>query len=360
VKVGIVGLPNAGKSTLFSALTGVQAQAANYPFTTIDPNVAIVPVPDERLEAVAATVKAMPVVHETIEFHDIAGLVRGAHSGEGLGNKFLGNIRETDAIVHVVRAHGDPNVVHPEGRIDPLADIETVETELVYADLEQAERRLERVVKQARSGDKTAIAEEAWLRAVIAALQEGRWARAVPPPSEAPDALRNLSPLTGKPVLYVVNVGEGDEDELPLDVVEHARATGAAVVPISARIEAELAELPDDEAHAMREDLGAGESGLGRVIRAAFELLELISFFTAGEGKEARAHAIRRGTTVYDAAGKVHTDIQKGFVRAEVVSWNVLVDAGGYAGAREKGLLRIEGRDYLMQDGDVITIRFSP
>ena len=360
MKVGIVGLPNAGKSTLFSALTGVQAQAANYPFTTIDPNVAIVPVPDERLDAVAATVKATPIVHETIEFHDIAGLVRGAHAGEGLGNKFLANIRETDAIVHVVRAHEDPNVVHPEGRVEPLADIETVETELVYADLEQAERRLERVVKQARSGDRAAIAEEAWLREVIAALQVGRWARTVAPPAEAPDALRNLSPLTGKPVLYVVNVGEGDEDELPGAVVEHAAATKAGVVPISARIEAELAELPEDEAQAMREDLGAGESGLGRVIRAAFELLELISFFTAGEAKEARAHAIRRGTTVYEAAGEVHSDIQKGFVRAEVVSWNVLVDSAGYAGAREKGLLRIEGRDYLMQDGDVITVRFTP
>jgi len=359
VKVGIVGMPNAGKSTLFSALTGVQAQAANYPFTTIDPNVAIVPVPDPRLDGVAATVGATPVVHETIEFHDIAGLVRGAHAGEGLGNKFLANIRETDAIVHVVRAHHDPNVVHPEGRVDPLPDIETIETELVYADLEQAERRLERVVKQARSGDKAAIAEEAWLRDVVAALQEGRWARTVPPPAEAPDALRNLFPLTGKPVLYVVNVGEGDE-EVPSAVAEHAAATGAVVVPISARLESELGELPDDEAQAMRDELGAGESGLGRLIRAAFELLHLISFFTAGEGKEARAHAIPRGTTVYEAAGKVHTDIQKGFVRAEVVAWDVLVDSGGYAGARDKGLLRIEGRDYLMQDGDVITVRFTP
>jgi ribosome-binding ATPase len=359
VKVGIVGLPNAGKSTLFSALTGVQAQAANYPFTTIDPNVAVVPVPDDRLERVADIVGAAPVVHETIEFHDIAGLVRGAHSGEGLGNKFLANIRETDAIVHVVRAHDDPNVVHPDGRVDPLADIETVETELVYADLEQAERRFERVVKQARSGDRAAVAEVAWLREVIAALQAGRWARNVPPPGEAPDALRSLSPLTGKPVLYVVNVGEGD-DELPATVVDHAAATGAAVVPISARIEAELAELPEDEEQAMREDLGAGESGLGRVIRAAFALLELISFFTAGEGTEARAHAIRHGTTAYEAAGEVHTDIQRGFVRAEVVPWNVLVDAGGYSGARDRGLLRIEGRDYPMQDGDVITVRFTP
>src|SRR4051812_4097118 len=241
VKVGIVGLPNAGKSTLFSALTGVQAQAANYPFTTIDPNVAIVPVPDERLDAVAATLGSTPITYETIEFHDIAGLVRGAHSGEGLGNRFLANIREVDAIVHVVRAHADPNVVHPEGRVDPATDIETIETELVYADLEQSERRLERVVKQARSGEKAAIAEEAWLREVIAALQEGRWTRTVPAPADAPEALRNLWPLTGKPVLYVVNVGEGDEEAIPPVVAEHAAKTGAAVVAISARIEAELA-----------------------------------------------------------------------------------------------------------------------
>jgi GTP-binding protein YchF len=260
----------------------------------------------------------------------------------------------------VVRAHEDPNVVHPEGRVDPAADIETIETELVFADLEQAERRLERVVKQARSGDKAAIAEEAWLREVIAALQEGRWARAVPPPAEAPDALRNLSPLTGKPVLYVVNVGEGDEGEIPESVAAHAAATAAGVVAVSARIEAELAELDAEEAAAMREDLGAGESGLGRVIRAAFELLQLISFFTAGEGKEAKAYAIPRGTTAYGAAGKIHTDIQRGFVRAEILSWQTLVEEGGYSGARDKGRLRIEGRDYVMQDGDVMTVRFTP
>ena len=359
MKVGIVGLPNAGKSTLFSALTGVQAQAANYPFTTIDPNVAVVPVPEPRLDALAVTLQATPIIYETIEFHDIAGLVRGAHAGEGLGNRFLGNIRETDAIVHVVRAHADPNVVHPEGRVDPLSDIEAVETELVFADLEQAERRLGRVVKQARSGETAAIAEEAWLREVVEALQAGRGARTVPPPPEAPEALRNLWPLTGKPVLYVVNVGEG-EDEVPPAVADYASATNALAVAVSARIEAELGELPDDEAQAMREDLGAGESGLGRVIRAAFELLDLISFFTAGEAREARAHAIPRGTTAYEAAGKVHSDIQRGFVRAEVVSSDVLIEAGGYAGARDKGLLRVEGRDYPMQDGDVITVRFTP
>lgn len=359
MKIGIVGMPNAGKSTLFSALTGVQAQAANYPFTTIDPNIAVVLVPDERLEWLARAIKATPVVPETIEFHDIAGLVRGAHSGEGLGNKFLANIRETDAIVHVVRAHADPNVIHPEGKVDPLSDIEAVETELVFADLEQAERRLERVDKQARSLDKAAIAEQGWLREVIAALQAGRWARTVAPPADAPEVVRNLPLLTSKPVLYVANVGEG-EDEVPAAIADHAARTGAVAVPISARIEAELNELPADEAQSMREDLGAGESGLARVIRAAFELLGLISFFTAGEGKEARAHAIPNGWTVWQAAGKVHTDIQKGFVRAEVTPWNVLVELGGYAAAREKGLQRVEGRDYVMRDGDVITIRFTP
>jgi GTP-binding protein YchF len=339
----------------------VQAQAANYPFTTIDPNVAIVPVPDDRLDAVAKTLGSTPLTYETIEFHDIAGLVRGAHSGEGLGNRFLANIREVDAIVHVVRAHGDPNVVHPEGRVDPAADIETIETELVFADLEQAERRHERVVKQARSGDKAAIAEEAWLREVVAALQAGRWARTVPGPAEAPNAMRDLSPLTGKPVLYVVNVGEGaGEDAIPPAVAEHAAATAAGVVAVSARIEAELAELDEEEAAAMREDLGAGESGLGRVIRAAFELLQLISFFTAGEAKEAKAYAIPRGTTAHGAAGKIHSDIQRGFVRAEILSWQTLVEEGGYAAARDKGQLRIEGRDYVMQDGDVMTVRFTP
>ena len=358
MKVGIVGLPNAGKSSLFNALTGAQAQAANYPFTTVEPNVAIVPVPEPRLDAVAATLGSTPITYETIEFHDIAGLVRGASEGEGLGNKFLGNIRETDAIVHVVRAHDDPNVVHPEGRVDPGADIDTIETELVYADLEQAERRLERVVKTARSGDKAAIAEERWLRELVEALQEGRWARTVPPPADAPDAVRLLQPLTAKPVLYLANVGEG-ETAVPPAVAEHATGAGAVAIALPVRMEAELSEMGED-ADAMRADLGVGESGLSMVIRGAFELLQLISFFTAGEGKEARAHAIPAGTTAWQAAGKVHTDIQRGFVRAEVVPWNVLVEQGGDAGARDRGLLRLVGRDYVMADGDVITVKFTP
>jgi ribosome-binding ATPase len=360
VRIGIVGLPNAGKSSLFNALTHAGASAASYPFTTVEPNVAVVAVPDDRLERVAETVGAAPVVHETIAFHDIAGLVRGASRGEGLGNRFLANIRETDAIVHVVRSHGDEQVPHPEGRVDPLADVETIETELLLADLEGAERRLERVARQAKSREPTAVAEEAWLRELIAALGEGRPARAVPPPDEAPDALRALGPLTAKPVLYVANEGEEGPFEPPPALVERARDEAAGVLAVSARLEAELNELDMAEAAAMREELGAPESGLARLIRAAFELLELISFFTAGEGKEARAHAVERGTTAWGAAGKIHTDIQRGFVRAEVIAWDELVAAGGYAATRERAALRLEGRDYELRDGDVMTVRFTP
>ena len=360
MRIGIVGLPNAGKSSLFNALTHAGASAASYPFTTVEPNVAVVAVPDDRLERVAETVGAAPVVHETIAFHDIAGLVRGASRGEGLGNRFLANIRETDAIVHVVRSHGDEQVPHPEGRVDPLADVETIETELLLADLEGAERRLERVARQAKSREPTAVAEEAWLRELIAALGQGRPARAVPPPDEAPDALRALGPLTAKPVLYVANEGEEGPFEPPPALVERARDEAAGVLAVSARLEAELAELDMAEAAAMREELGAPESGLARLIRAAFELLELISFFTAGEGKEARAHAVERGTTAWGAAGKIHTDIQRGFVRAEVIAWDELVAAGGYAATRERAALRLEGRDYELRDGDVMTVRFTP
>ncbi len=359
MKVGIVGLPNAGKSSLFSALTGVAAEAANYPFTTIEPNLAVVPVRDERLDAVAQTVRASKVVPDTITFHDIAGLVAGAHRGEGLGNRFLANIRETDALVHVVRVHQDPGVVHPEGRVDPLADIETVETELIYADLEQAERRLERVTRTARGGDRHAVAEEGWLRELIEALQAGRPARTVPPPADAPDAVVLLQPLSAKPVLYVANVDEGS-GEVPPELADYARSRGAAAVAVSARLEAELAELAPEEAATMRAELELSESGLDAIVRGAFALLELIAFFTAGEDKPAQSWHLRRGLSVWHAAGMIHSDIQRGFVRAEVIPWDALVDAGGYAGARDRGALRLEGRDYPVADGDVITVRFTP
>jgi GTP-binding protein YchF len=359
MRIGIVGMPNAGKSSLFNALTRAGVPAANYPFTTIEPNVAVVPVRDERLEQVASTVGASEIVWDTVDFHDIAGLVAGAHQGEGLGNRFLANIRETDAIVHVVRAHGDEGVVHPEGRVDPLRDVETIETELVLADLEQAERRVERVAKQARGGDRVAAAEERWLNTVIEELKGGRSARGVGVPEEAPNAARDLGSLTSKPVLFVANVDEGTE-VIPAEIAAHAAAQGAGAVAISSRIEAELAELGDEDAAAMRAELGLSESGLQRVVREAFALLHLIAFFTAGEGKPAQSWHLRQGLTAWHAAGEIHSDIQKGFVRAEVIGWRELVEAGRYARARERGTLRLEGRDYEMVDGDVITVKFTP
>jgi hypothetical protein len=361
-RIGIVGMPNAGKSSLFNALTKAGAEAANYPFTTIEPNVAVVPVADPRLDEVARTVGASEVVYDTIDFHDIAGLVAGAHQGEGLGNRFLANIRETDAIVHVVRAHGDAGVVHPEGSVDPRRDIDTIETELMMADLEQAERRLERVTRAARGGDRVALAEQGWLTEAIAALQAGRPVRTVPAPAEAPNAARELGSLTAKPVLFVANVDEGSE-EVPAELAAHAAAHGAAAVAVSSRIESELTELDEEDAAAMREELaiGAGaDSPLQRIVRGAFGLLHLIAFFTAGEGKPAQSWHLREGLTAWHAAGEIHSDIQQGFVRAEVIGWRELIEAGGYGAARERGTLRLEGRDYALADGDVITVKFTP
>ena len=307
----------------------------------------------------AETVGASKVVPDTIAFHDIAGLVAGAHRGEGLGNQFLANIRETDAIVHVVRAHRDENVVHPEGRVDPLADIDTIETELVYADLEQAERRLERVAKTAKSGDRHAIAEAAWLRELIEALQSGRPARTVPPPADAPDAMALLSAADRQAGPVRGQRRRGQRRGSARDR-RARRRPGARAVAVSARLEAELAELGDEDAAAMREDLGLAESSLQTVIRGAFSLLDLVAFFTAGEDKPAQSWHLRRGLSVWHAAGLIHSDIQRGFVRAEVVAWEELRDAGGYAGARDRGTLRLEGRDYVVADGDVITVKFTP
>ena len=356
MKVGIVGLPNAGKSTLFNALTSGGAQIGNYPFTTIEPNVAVAQVPDERLEAVAKTVKSSELVPATIDFHDIAGLVKGASEGEGLGNQFLASIRETDAICHVVRCHEDAGVVHPDGRVDPLADISTIETELILADYEQVERRIPRVGKQVKTGDKAALAEQAWLEAVKDALAAGRPARSVPVPEAAPDAVRNLGAITSKPILYVANVDE-ETAEVPEAVAAHANSVNAGSVAVSARIEGELAELDPEEAAEMRESYGVEGSGLARLVRAAYDLLELLTFFTAGEGKEAVARPLHRGATALEAAGTIHTEIMEAFIKAEAIGWAELVECGGYVAAREKGVLRVEGRDYVVRDGDVITIK---
>jgi GTP-binding protein YchF len=356
VKIGIVGLPNAGKSTLFNALTSGGAQVGNYPFTTIEPNVAVAAVPDSRLEAIAETVRSSELVPLTIEFHDIAGLVRGAAEGEGLGNQFLAAIRETDVICQVVRCHHSDGVPHPEGRIDPLGDVEAIETELLLADLEQTERRLERVTKQARSGDPAAVAERDWLERVAEALAAGRPARTVTVPEAAAEGPRLLQALTSKPVLYVANVDE-DDAEPPEELVAHADSVGAGLVAVSARIEGELAELSAEETAEMRAELGLAGSGLERLVRAAFELLGRLTFFTAGTDKEAMARSLRRGQTAWQAAGTIHTDIQEAFIKAEVIDWEALVEAGGYNPARDRGLLRIEGRDYVIRDGDVVTIK---
>ena len=339
MKVGIVGLPNAGKSTLFNALTQAGAQSAEYPFTTVDPNVAIVPVPDPRLDAIGETLGISKRVPEQIEFVDIAGLVRGAHAGEGLGNRFLGHIRDVDAVLHVVRAFENPQVAHPHGDGDPIADLEAVETELLLADLESAQRRLESAEKAARSNDKQAIREAEEWRSFVADLERGR-----PAPGEA-------DLLTSKPALVVANVGEGEA--LPGALAERG------AVAVCARDEAELAELDAEEAVTMRDELGIEAGALEEIVRAAYALLGLITFFTAVGGTEVRARSLRQGATALEAAGRVHTDMQRGFVRAEVIGWRELVEARSFATARERALLRTEGRDYAVADGDVLTIRFT-
>lgn len=339
MKVGIVGLPNAGKSTLFNALTRAGAQAAEYPFTTVDPNVAIVPVLDARLDRIGDALSIAKRLPEQIEFVDIAGLVRGAHKGEGLGNRFLGHIRDVDAVLHVVRAFDSTQVAHPHGELDPRSDLEAVEAELLMADLESAERRLESAEKAARSNDKAAVRDAELWRSVVAGLQQGRAA-----PADA-------DLLTSKPVLVVANIGEGDE--LPPALAERG------AVSVCARDEAELAELDPEEATAMRAELGLASGALEEIVRAAYELLGLITFFTAVGGTEVRARSLRRGATAPEAAGRVHTDMQEGFVRAEVIDWADLVEAGSFARARERALLRTEGRDYVVADGDVLTIKFT-
>ena len=348
MKLGIVGLPNVGKSTLFNSLTKAGAESANYPFCTIDPNVGIVPVPDKRLQQLGDFYQSKKVTPAVIEFVDIAGLVKGASKGEGLGNQFLANIREVDAIVHVVRCFEDPNVIHVDGSIDPLRDIETIDLELIFADLEVLERRISKTAKSAR------MDKEDGKDAILMELQnedEEKW-------------IAEYNLLTSKPVIYAANVAEDDladdgaNNSYVQSVREYAKEHNSEVFVICAEIEAEISELEEDEKKMFLEDLGLTESGLEKLIAASYRLLGLMSFLTAGED-ETRAWTIKVGTKAPQAAGKIHTDFERGFIKAEVVNYQDLLDCGSYAGAREKGLVRMEGKDYIVRDGDVILFRFN-
>ncbi len=364
MKLGIVGLPNVGKSTLFNSLTKAGAESANYPFCTIDHNVGVVPVPDERLQLLGDFYHSKKVTPAVIEFVDIAGLVKGASKGEGLGNQFLANIREVDAIVHVVRCFEDENVIHVDGNINPLRDIETIDLELIFADLEVLERRIAKTTKTARM-DKEAAKELEFQQRLKKLLEDGKDASLIELENEDEEkwfAEYNL--LTGKPVIYAANVSEDDladdgaSNEHVAKVREFAKEHDSEVFVICAQIEEEISELEDDEKKMFLEDLGLKESGLEKLVRASYRLLGLMSFLTAGED-ETRAWTIRLGTKAPQAAGKIHTDFERGFIKAEVVNYQDLLDCGSYAGAREKGLVRMEGKDYVVRDGDVILFRFN-
>ena len=364
MKLGIVGLPNVGKSTLFNSLTKAGAESANYPFCTIDPNVGVVAVPDERLKLLGDLYHSKKVTPAVIEFVDIAGLVKGASKGEGLGNQFLSNIREVDAIVHVVRCFEDSNVVHVDGSVNPLRDIETINLELIFCDLEILERRIAKVAKGARM-DKEQAKELAMLERVKERLEDGKLAIGFETEDEDEEEyFKNLNLLTAKPVIYAANVGEEDlandgADNAGVQAVrEYAKETGSEVFAICAQIEEEISELDDEERQMFLDDLGLKESGLEKLIRASYHLLGLMSFLTSGED-ETRAWTIKQGTKAPQAAGKIHTDFERGFIKAEVVNYKDLLENGSLAAAREKGLVRMEGKEYVVQDGDVILFRFN-
>lgn len=364
LSIGIVGLPNVGKSTLFNAITKAGAEAANYPFCTIEPNVGVVDVPDARLEVLAKIFNSKRIVPTSVKFIDIAGIVKGASKGEGLGNKFLAHIREVDAIAHVVRCFEDSNITHVSGKVSPLDDIEVINLELIFADLETVDKRYERTAKSAKAGVKEAQIEHGLLVRLKEALENGKPARTVEAQNEdEAKVLRELHLITTKPVMYVANVAEenvADPFTVPTvqQVKAHADAERNQVVPVSAKIESELAEMDDEEKAVFLADLGLSESGLDRVIKSGYALLNLISFLTAGE-MESRAWTIRKGTKAPQAAGEIHSDIERGFIRAEIVGFEDLVAAGSMAAAREAGKVRLEGKEYVMQDGDVTNFRFN-
>ena len=361
MKIGIVGLPNVGKSTLFNSITNAGAECANYPFCTIEPNVGVVPVPDERLDNLAKIYNPQKITHAIIEFVDIAGLVKGASKGEGLGNKFLSHIRETDAICEVVRCFEDSNIVHVDGNIDPVRDIETINLELIFADLETVEKRIDRASKLIKGDKKYQLEFDTWKK-VRDALQEGKPARSLTYTEEEQEIVKDGFLLTMKPILYVANVSEeqlpDDNDANVNKVKEYAKQDNAEVIKLCVKIEEELSTLSKEDKKEMLEALGLEESGLDKVIKASYDLLGLMSFLTAGE-PEVRAWTIKKGTKAPQAAGKIHSDIERGFIRAEIVSYDDLIREGSMVACKEKGLVRSEGKDYIMQDGDIVLFKFN-